>query len=84
MASAQRIKDLQGFVEYWQEALVRKIQDRDELLTYKNKGLKMIDENNDDCLDAWILSEDRAVSECQKNLIRMESLLIRARNGEDF
>ncbi len=84
MASNQRINVLKLYCAQWKESLEGLEARRDELISWKEKGIFIFENDNKEDLFPTLIEEaDNAAKTYKKILIHMEALRDRAINGED-
>lgn len=84
MATPERIENLKAVCAQWKESLENVIKRRDELLTWQNMRVHIVENQNEqDLLPIMIDEADEAARNLHSILVRMESLRDRAIAGTD-
>ena len=83
MANADRIKDLQQFVDDWAAARDRASDRRQQLLNLQAAGVTIVKPSTGDILPTMIEEADLEVRKLHEVYISMNALLDRAKGGED-
>jgi hypothetical protein len=83
MVSDERMKNLEMFVQNWRDVLNAATAEFNKLIEFRRWSATIKDSVGTDILDARIMAQDDAIKQYQRALTHSESVLGRARAGQD-